>query len=248
VDHARANQHSYSDARVIAHYTRRDGLFEAEAELLRDCPPFRQLDVLDLGIGGGRTTRVVAPLARRYVGIDYIPAMVSAAAATTNHLWDLRTGDATDLSDFTNEEFDLVFFSFNGLATLPSPESRRRCLAEVRRVTRPGGHFLFSLGNARFLKTPPADSRSLRLRFRSALGYGRQLHRLAEPAFWRGQGWRTEVVLDGTTLHTYAALPKFVQAELSDAGLRLDRTLNGLFPRDVRRHQTPWWYYLASRP
>lgn len=248
MDHARANQRSYSDARVIAHYAQRDGLFEAEAELLRDCPPLGQLDVLDLGIGGGRTTRAVAPLVRRYVGIDYIPAMVAAAAAATDQRWDLRIGDATVLSDFSNEEFDLVFFSFNGLATLPDPESRRRCLAEIRRVTSPGGHFLFSLGNARFLKVPPADSHSLRLRARSVLGYSRHLHRLVEPAFWRGQGWRTEVVLDGTTLHTYGARPKFVQAELSDAGFRLERTLNGLFPREVPSYQTPWWYYLASRP
>ena len=38
-------------------------------------------DVLDLGIGAGRTTSILAPIARSYVGSDYSPGMVAAARA-----------------------------------------------------------------------------------------------------------------------------------------------------------------------
>lgn len=241
-----ANHDAYADPSIVEHYARQTELFRAEAELLEHYGRLADSDVLDLGIGGGRTTRLIAPACRSYVGIDYIAEMVEAANETTCHEWDLRHGDASDLSAFKDETFDLLIFSFNGIGTLPTTEARLSCLAEVRRVLRPGGGFLFSVGNASYLKLPPGPDAGPGERIRSVLGYAHHVRQLAQPVFWRGRGWRTDVVL-GKELHTYGAHPRFVHAELESAGLPVQRTLNGLYPLQPRSTQTPWWYYFALK-
>src|SRR4051812_45068089 len=39
-------------------------------------PHIYQKDVLDIGVGAGRTTRYLAPVARRYAAVDYSSVMV----------------------------------------------------------------------------------------------------------------------------------------------------------------------------
>jgi SAM-dependent methyltransferase len=101
--------------------------------------------VLDLGVGAGRTTRHFLGMAADYVGIDYTPEMVAACRAKHPRAQILE-GDARDLSRFADGTFDLVSFSFNGIDAVDL-EGRRRVLAEVHRVLRPGGAFFFSTMN-----------------------------------------------------------------------------------------------------
>jgi SAM-dependent methyltransferase len=56
--------------------------FAAEAMiLLRYKEAFAGKRVLDLGVGAGRTTQYLAPLAADYLGIDVSPAMLALARA-----------------------------------------------------------------------------------------------------------------------------------------------------------------------
>ena len=105
-------------------------------------PPSSQPRLLDIGVGGGRTASLLAPLARTYVGIDYMAEMV--ALAERNHP-DLAFahGDARDLAAFGNGSFDVVVFSCNGIDSV-DPDGRRAVMAEVARVLAPGGRFVFS--------------------------------------------------------------------------------------------------------
>ncbi len=101
--------------------------------------------VLDIGVGAGRTTRFLLPRAGRYVGGDYSAEMIEAARKRLPEA-DLSVFDASDLSAYADGEFDTVIFSFNGLDSL-SNESRLKALAEMHRVLRPGGWLAFSSHN-----------------------------------------------------------------------------------------------------
>jgi ubiquinone/menaquinone biosynthesis C-methylase UbiE len=63
--------------------------------------------------------------------------------------------DATDLRIFSDRRFDVVVFSFNGIDYIPTDEARARCLLEVARVLRPGGRFIFSSHNAKYIGWRP---------------------------------------------------------------------------------------------
>lgn len=97
--------------------------------------------VLDIGVGGGRTTDLLAN-GRDYVGIDYTARMLDRARAKHPSLR-FEHMDARDLSAFSPESFNLIVFSFNGIDSV-NPEGRLQILSEVFRVLAPGGQFVFS--------------------------------------------------------------------------------------------------------
>jgi ubiquinone/menaquinone biosynthesis C-methylase UbiE len=103
------------------------------------------IEMLDLGIGAGRTTYTFAALTKRYVGVDYSPRMIELARRTIDtddERVRLEVADARDLS-FIHDPVDFALFSFNGIDSV-GHEDRLRILAEVRRVLRADGSFFFS--------------------------------------------------------------------------------------------------------
>ncbi len=98
--------------------------------------------VLDMGVGAGRTTDLLTPMATRYLGIDYTPEMIALAAGShPGKRFELM--DARDLSALADASFDLVVFSYNGIDAVDGA-GRLAVLASVARVLAPGGVFLFS--------------------------------------------------------------------------------------------------------
>jgi SAM-dependent methyltransferase len=128
-----------------------EGLDRAETTaLLKHQPAFAGRDVLDLGIGAGRTSRYLAPLAHRYVGTDYSPAMIAYVRTALPEL-DARLADMRDLSEFAGGEFDFVLAACNVLDAV-SHADRLRAIGEVHRVLRPSGVFMFSSHNRGYAK------------------------------------------------------------------------------------------------
>lgn len=175
-----SNKRSWESPRLVGEYVGRSGLQPPEQAVLerwRQALPAMQM--LDIGVGCGRTTPHFAGLARDYVGIDYSEPMVDAC----RRQWGTRHArfevvDATDMRMFDDASFDFVLFSFNGIDYVTHDE-RLQILAEVRRVGRPGGVFCFSSHNLL------AIDRVNRLRDqigRSPIGTGR---RLIEWAGWK---------------------------------------------------------------
>jgi SAM-dependent methyltransferase len=145
-----SNLTTYENAAVVGEYATADELQPAERaaiSMLGDA--LRNMKMLDVGVGGGRTTVHFSPLVREYTGVDYSRAMIDAcakrfpelAARNAFHVCDARAMDI-----FPDGVFDFVLFSFNGIDYV-SAEDRLRILNEVARVSRNGARFLFSTHN-----------------------------------------------------------------------------------------------------
>jgi SAM-dependent methyltransferase len=102
-------------------------------------------DVLDIGIGAGRTTRILLPVVRRYVGVDYSEPMVRHVRETLPQV-DAHRADMRQLGAWPAGSFDMVFASNNVFDAVVHAD-RLQTLREMHRVLRPGGLLMFSAHN-----------------------------------------------------------------------------------------------------
>jgi SAM-dependent methyltransferase len=148
----------------VREWTAKRDLEPPERTLLASlAPALGTMRMLDIGVGGGRTTVHLAPMVREYVGIDYARPLIEACRARFV-AWPrcrFHHGDARSMPMFDDASFDLVLFSVNGIDCLDH-DGRMAALAEIARVCRPGGRFFFSSHNLCAL----ARARSLRAEVR----------------------------------------------------------------------------------
>lgn len=148
---ALAWQQYYSRAPVVAAYRGAGRLQPAEATIFAALKgELAAARLLDIGVGGGRTSVYLAPQCRHYTGVDFASGMVAACRERfVGQPWftpdSFAQADARDLP-FGAGAFDIVLFSFNGLDHVPA-EDRAGALAECRRVLRRGGWFVYSSHN-----------------------------------------------------------------------------------------------------
>jgi len=231
------NQAVYN--REAEHYLNR-ALFLPEFELLR---LFRtrwpETDMLDLGVGAGRTALTFSPLARSYVGLDYAPRMIELCKARIPESETVHfvVGDATDLSSFADRRFDLILFSFNGIDCV-GYEQRLAVLGEVRKRLKPDGSFFFSSHNLQKCPFPLQLPRKQGLKlFRWAGRCGKRLiwfvrqklaNRHIHPEEACRQGWA--FLADGdhhfTTRYCYIT-PSCQVRQLEEAGLEVAAVYDG---------------------
>lgn len=144
------NQSTYEIVSVVSEYTAAAELQAPEQAVLKLlAAELRDMRMLDIGIGGGRTTVHFAPLVKEYAGIDYSGRMIDACRGRFPSLANrnaLSVADARALTAFPDDRFDFVLFSFNGIDYV-SPEDRLLVLREIARVARAGARFLFSTHN-----------------------------------------------------------------------------------------------------
>jgi SAM-dependent methyltransferase len=133
---------SWGASDVVSRFATRGYTDAGEESALAAVGGWARGDVLDLGIGGGRTTGLLVPDARSYLGVDLSPEMVALAMSRHPGV-ELRVGNAVDLAGLPDAAYDLVVFSYNGLDAL-GHDDRARALAAMARVTRPEGRLVFS--------------------------------------------------------------------------------------------------------
>jgi ubiquinone/menaquinone biosynthesis C-methylase UbiE len=144
------NQNAYAASRIVQHYAQLGMLQPAEKTVLdRLHDRLPGMKMLDIGVGGGRTTKHFAAIVADYIGIDYSAAMIAAcqkrfADSAQTALFEVC--DARDLSRFQDDSFDFILFSFNGIDYV-SHVDRLKVFAEINRVGKPGGYFCFSSHN-----------------------------------------------------------------------------------------------------
>ena len=154
-----------SDAGVVE-YARYDRLKDCEQPILDRLRSegLADMRMLDLGVGGGRTTIYFAPHVREYHGVDRSAPLVDACRRRfAGKDWPHVTWTVADARDLPYEDdfFDFVMFSWNGLDAVGDRRERMRALREIRRVLAPGRRFFFSAHNLENALARPRSRRAV---------------------------------------------------------------------------------------
>jgi SAM-dependent methyltransferase len=253
-----ANKSYYETELQVRLYREAEGLQPAEhsiAQMLGTRMP--TMDMLDLGIGGGRTTKFFLPRVHRYLGVDISRAMIEACRQEFPDCR-LEVADASDLDHLDSGSFDFILFSFNGIDYL-STEGRDRALRGFSRLLKAGGILAFSSHNTRFI---PALYR----RFRPTIGGGLRatLGRVkGYMHFLRKNGLRAatpaadyRVIFEGN--HGFAAPTLYVRPEhqvemlrrIGFADVTVFDSVTGRETPPMSPSQpviSPWVYYLCHK-
>jgi ubiquinone/menaquinone biosynthesis C-methylase UbiE len=255
IDLGATNQKAYQKSELVKHYVRWGKLLPPEAVILNLLKNrLAGMRMLDIGVGGGRTTTYFSNLVSDYVGIDYSPEMVSACQA---RLSDFRgkvsfgVGDVRNMSQFPENAFDFILFSFNGIDGI-SWADRKLALREIHRVGKPGGYFCFSSHNLQSLdeyfkfkmcgnplKIPVKIAKYILLRIFNG-NYRQLLQR------------DYTIIRDGAhffKINAYYVKPEYQAEQLRQAGfdrIRIFKT-DGLEVKDnFMESQSNWLYYLCE--
>lgn len=243
------NRQLFNQPDVVSVYTGDLGLTPPEAALFeRYLRP--GMDILDLGVGGGRTTPALMQLAGRYVGVDYAEAMIEVCRERFPD-GEFHIADAAKLDGFADDTFDAVVFSFNGIDYLHPDAARSACLRGCARVLRPGGIFILSRHQPRGVVTF-ADAhglvwwRAARRQVKAMLLSALRLLRAARGPLWTGEGYVLDPEHGDFVIHT--ARPTKVRRELARHGFEHLETLRSTHPRRRPSVMVPWYYYAFRRP
>lgn len=221
----------------------------------------RSQPILDIGVGAGRTTSVLRAISQDYIGIDYTREMVESCRAMHPGVR-IEHMDARDLGAFSDNQFGLVVFSFNGIDSV-NFEDRRRVLKEVHRVLRPRGLFLVSAHN----RDGPGhrERPQLHLRFSwNPLKLGWRLLQLIRSLIqsWRNYrryrglneahaGWaiRNAAAHDFGIVIIYTTLAE-QKRQLAAAGFTTELVLDSVAGRPVAddaQTRDIWWFHYIAR-
>lgn len=137
----------YNSRKIYKDYARRNYLEKPEITIFDEL--FCQLpgmDMLDMGVGGGRTTSYFAPVVKSYIGADYAAQMVKVCREKFKDKYRFIVSDARSMNEFKDNSFDFVLFSFNGIDSF-GHQDRLKALKEILRVLKDDGYFCFSSHN-----------------------------------------------------------------------------------------------------
>jgi ubiquinone/menaquinone biosynthesis C-methylase UbiE len=253
------NYDAYNRPDIVADYARLAELFPSEIVAL---DRLRQLmpgpSVLDIGVGGGRTTIAFSEQASRYIGIDYSPAMILACErrfASSAVPLEFCLGDVRQLT-YGAGSFNFVLFSYNGIDYLDHND-RLKALREIYRVCAPGGIFCFSSHNMWSLNhvygAPLTNRRGVYRKLTGILNWA--VLRTANPPLRELLSKRHAMVNDGAhgfRLSTYYADPNEVLSQLADVGfdsVTVYDLCGDVVEQPVADNCTDdWLAYFCSRP
>jgi SAM-dependent methyltransferase len=213
IDFAGHNYQVYQLDPVAQKFARASNLYPAEEFIFAEYETaIATARVLDIGVGGGRTTNYLLSRCQSYRAIDYSPAMIDACRRRFPECTPdvFAIGDARDLSAEPTEGYDFVLFSYNGLDYIDH-EDRLQVLVEVRRVLSPGGLFFFSTHSLHAFpfSDPEVQERNEHVNLN----------------LMRRQGWY--YLIDGTaSVVTHYIYPELQKQQLELAGLETVEVLD----------------------
>lgn len=253
------NRETFGRAATVRRYASLERLFPAEATLLsRLAPELRSARLLDLGVGGGRTTPHFAPACAAYLGVDYAPGMVAACRERFAGRFPAEAfavADARALPAEWTGAFGAVLFSYNGLDFLDGAE-RAQALREIARVAAPGAWFLFSSHNLNAVAAALAWPAAPGLRGKLAGALDHACYRLLNPGLHGVLGGSQGVLRDrGNRLRArnHYIRPAAQARQLEEHGFALVDAYPALaeapFPDRAAADASdaPWIYYLARK-
>lgn len=141
-----SNLQTYNSKNVVSWYDELSEITKVELIVFEKYNSIiSQANLLDIGIGGGRTTNYLLNKCKNYTGIDYSQGFVDVCKLKFKGA-KILLQDARNLSSFNDNTFDFVNFSFNGIDYVDLA-GREKILSEINRVLKPNGLFFFSTHN-----------------------------------------------------------------------------------------------------
>ncbi len=253
------NKRTYESQDVVLQYSNTSQLQKPEkAILVYLSNRLKDMKMLDMGIGGGRTTCNFMNLVSEYVGIDYSEDMINACTdrfkGSPRNI-SFKVCDVRSMEMFKDNYFDFILFSYNGLDSI-SHEDRQIALKEIHRVGYSNGFFCFSAHNllgidrllrVRLFMNPMKMYREMLRCFLLRFRYNRHAH------FSELKNQDFAVINDG--LHQFRSLTYYVKPKEQIRQLRRDfyniRVFSLENGREIpsRSHldrlTDPWLYYLC---
>jgi SAM-dependent methyltransferase len=142
------NQKAYNSSLAIKTYYSRVGLTMGEIPILKYLiEKKKNVKMLDIGIGCGRTFEAFSQNVNEYIGIDYSNLMIEACKEKFKNSEDVFfMSDARNMANFSDSTFDFILFSFNGIDCV-NKEERIQIFKEIKRVAKNTALFAFSSHN-----------------------------------------------------------------------------------------------------
>ena len=268
------NSAIYNQPEVVSHYSALQYLTPCE-EYLFDRYIKPGSAVLDLGVGGGRTTSFLGATASSYIGLDRSADMIRSCQRKFPQ-YRFEVGDACDLSVFADASFNAVVMAFNSFDYVLAAADREQCLRECHRVLKAGGVLIFSSHNPRSVLVRPAWNRqrvesfcarwcspksvffgpllALSNTARRALAAGqagvatlaRLSRAVASRAFWYGEGDVFDSAHGG--LFTHCWIPARALKAVAARGFQVETYMGDDYPRRSGIFVTDWFYYVFRKP
>lgn len=159
-----------------------------DREIFRSQLPTMQLDcALEIGVGDGRVSNDIYRISNRVIGVDVAEDILARAAERVPRVEGI-CADMTRPFPFRDNQFDLVVAAFF-FVHVPDPDP---VLAEVYRVLKPEGRFVFNLIPQR--KEPELKVGRERFKIRSWYHSPPQVEKLLD-YYWFS--WEVETVSEG---------------------------------------------------
>jgi ubiquinone/menaquinone biosynthesis C-methylase UbiE len=149
------NKRTYESPKMIKIYKGLNKLFPSEKVLFRIVQSLhRKNAMLDLGIGGGRTTGYFSSLFKKYIGIDFSNGMIETCKGKFKKSTNIEfiVADAAQLPVLSETNFDFIFFSLNGISYLKNLEERNGLISTIYKLLDDHGIFAFSAHNAKAIQ------------------------------------------------------------------------------------------------
>jgi ubiquinone/menaquinone biosynthesis C-methylase UbiE len=211
----------------------------------------RSMKMLDIGVGGGRTTHFFASRVAGYTGIDYSESMIKACRERFPKERFLLC-DVRNMDTFDDDSFDLILFSFNGLDSL-SHDDRLKALREIGRVCSQGGIFFFSSHNLNYIDEV--------FRFKWSISLILTLSNIRKYILLRMKNnknrlmnMKSAIVIDGT--HNFKIASYYILADeqvnqLSELGFKNIKIFSSNHGLEMENNfddtKEPWLFYLCTK-
>jgi SAM-dependent methyltransferase len=208
--------------------------YTARPQVMALCEPLAGKRVLDLGCGEGYCSRMLRRRGAEVIGIDVSERMIALARQSEReHPMGIRydTGDAVSV-DLGDASVDLIVavFLFNYLGVEPMHET----MANVHRMLRPGGSFVFAVPHPAFAfmrESAPPFYFDI-----GSAGYFSARNRVFGGRIWKTDGSALDVQLVHKTFEDYfeglrkagfSAMPSVTELRVTDAMVAMNADFFG---------------------
>jgi ubiquinone/menaquinone biosynthesis C-methylase UbiE len=252
-----SNKEIFESSNIVNYYSTLEGLQKPEEAIINLLlPDLKHMRMLDIGVGGGRTSKYFSDLVKEYIGIDYSEKMIEACQKRfgeerKNIVFEVC--DARMMNIFNNDYFDFILFSFNGIDSV-SHDDRIKILTEIKRVLKPSAYFCFSTHNIQ--STKDLFRFEVTLNVRTLLSSAKRYIRLITINKQYKELWTKDYTIINDGAHDFKILGYYIKPavqikQLKNLGfknIKIFSLADGhQIHNNLEKNEDSWLYYLCEK-